>query len=177
MLKKYIIVNEGTSAVRIKEELEKGVAFVQFRPVTLGGHILKAIRIRQLVSMYKVPFIINNSPESVLAVNADGVHLGQSDTPIQRAKEILGGSRIIGATAKNLEQALSARNAGATYLGCGCIFSSKTKPDAEPMTIDTLKEICRAVAIPVYAIGGITDENMGQLEGIGLAGVAYSLKM
>ena len=132
----------------------------------------EALEIKKLCHEYKVPFIINDNVRLALETDADGVHLGQSDMGIEEARRILGKNKIIGATAKTVEQAKAAMEQGADYLGSGAVFGSSTKLDAKPMDHALLQEICESVHIPVVAIGGITAENVIKLQGRGIAGVA-----
>lgn len=134
--------------------------------VSLAKKLLKITR------EYGVPLIINDSPEAAAMSGADGVHLGQSDGSPAAARKILGEKAIIGVTAKTLSQAREAVRMGADYLGCGAVFPTPTKANALPMTMETLSEICSAVNIPVFAIGGITPANAKSLAGTGITGVA-----
>ena len=119
-----------------------------------------------------MPFIVNDNVELAKSIGADGVHIGQSDMELTRAREMLGQDAIIGVTAKTVEQAKAAETGGADYLGSGAVFGSSTKLDAKPMDHALLQEICESVHIPVVAIGGITGENVMKLTGRGMAGVA-----
>ena len=107
-----------------------------------------------------------------MAIDAEGVHLGQSDMPVNIARRILGNDKIIGATARTKEQAVKAEKDGADYVGSGAVFGTSTKSDAVKMSFETLTEICRSVKIPVTAIGGITKDNVSELKGTGISGVA-----
>ena len=151
-----------------------GVSCLQFREKYLAGQerFELALRLKELCSRYGVPFIVNDDVELALACGADGVHVGQSDTEASQARRLLGEGRILGVTAKTVEQAQKAQAAGADYLGSGAVFGTHTKPDAIVLPIEKLKEICQSVQIPVIAIGGITKENLSQLKGAGIAGVA-----
>lgn len=131
------------------------------------GRALKAI-----AGSYGIPFVVNDSVEAALACGADGVHVGQSDMAVEQARVLLGPDKIIGASVQTVEQALLAQNSGADYLGVGAVFSTSTKRDAQALDWTVLKEICRAVEIPVVAIGGITVSNLLQLQGSGIDGVA-----
>lgn len=154
--------------------IEGGAGMLQLREknvsereiVTLAKKLLKITR------EYGVPLIINDSPEAAAMSGADGVHLGQSDGSPAAARKILGEKAIIGVTAKTLSQAREAVHIGADYLGCGAVFPTPTKANALPMTMETLSEICSAVNIPVFAIGGITPANAGSLANTGITGVA-----
>ena len=127
---------------------------------------------KEVCRKYNVPLIINDSIDVAKAVDADGVHLGQSDMPVRQAREILGKDKIIGVTAKTIEQAQKAQSYGADYLGSGAIFGTTTKGNAIKMDMATLKSITASVNIPVAAIGGITSKNILELTGTGVAGAA-----
>lgn len=158
----------------VEKSLKGGATLIQLREknMTFDDFIKSAEEILTLCRKYNVPLIINDNVEVALACGADGVHLGQSDTGIAKARQILGNSKIIGATAKTIEQAKKAQKDGADYLGSGAIFGTSTKNDAEKMDIETLRSITAAVDIPVVAIGGITRENIFMLKNTGIAGAA-----
>lgn len=125
-----------------------------------------------LCHRYHVPLIINDNVKVAKLVGADGVHVGQSDMEISKVREILGENAVIGVTAKTVEQAKAAEAAGATYLGSGAVFGTSTKSDAKPMSFELFRQICESVSIPVVAIGGICGENLPQLTGQKMAGIA-----
>ena len=136
-------------------------------------HFLEeAKKLQGLCSEYNVPFIINDNVEIALAINADGVHIGQSDMEMKEAREKLGPDKIIGVSAHTKEEALLAQAQGADYLGVGAVFPTSSKDDAESVSYETLKEICDVVSIPVVAIGGITKDNLHQLSGSGISGIS-----
>lgn len=159
---------------QVEEALKAGVTLVQLREKDMAeaDFIEEAKRIKTLTSRYRVPLIINDNVEVALACGADGVHVGQDDLDAARVRRMLGPDKILGVTAKTVEQALYAQAQGADYLGSGAVFGSSTKKDARPMTMERLKEITAAVSIPVVAIGGINQENILKLEGSGVAGAA-----
>lgn len=128
--------------------------------------------IKSVTQKYNIPLIINDRIDIALAVGAEGVHLGQEDLPMAEARKLLGEDKIIGASAHNLEEALKAWKEGADYLGVGAIFGTKTKENAVITSIDTLREICTQVPIPVVAIGGVRGANIEQLKHTGISGVA-----
>ncbi len=165
----------GQSLVQAVEgALRGGAGLVQLREKALDDRELleEADAVRTLCRKYGVPFVLNDRTELVLAADADGVHVGQSDMDCARARAVLGPDKLVGVSCRTVEQALAAQVAGADYLGVGAVFSTGTKPDAKPVTKETLKAICAAVEIPVVAIGGISEENVEQLSGSGIAGVA-----
>ena len=159
---------------QVEGALKGGVTFLQLREKELDQeHFLReAVEIRGLCRKYQVPFIINDNVEIALEMNADGVHVGQSDMEAGKVREELGPDKIIGVSARTVEQALLAEQRGADYLGVGAVFPTGTKLDAGDVSFETLRDICRAVSIPVVAIGGITGENFGELKGSGIAGIA-----
>lgn len=165
----------GESLVSVVELLLRaGVTCVQLREKTASDELLirEAEALKQVCDRYAVPLIINDRPDIAKQVGADGVHVGLSDMGIEKARELLGDGFIIGGSAHNVREALEAQKAGADYIGCGAVFGSATKQDAADLPIDELKAICAAVEIPVAAIGGIKVENITQLAGTGIDGVA-----
>ena len=119
-----------------------------------------------------MPFVINDNVEIAVKSGADGVHLGQNDMEVDKARKILGPDKIIGASAHSVVEAVQAMNAGADYLGAGAVFTTGTKKDAGSLPHETFKAICEAVSIPVVAIGGVTYDNVLQLKESGMSGVA-----
>ncbi len=158
----------------VEEAVKSGVTLVQYRDKERSKtqRVAEAMRIHEITKRYGVPLIINDDVETAFEVKAEGVHLGQEDASIGIARNRLGGNIIVGATAHSVEEALTAQAAGADYIGAGALFGSTTKHNTIPMQLDTLSAICRAVTIPVVAIGGITKENILKLQGTGIAGVA-----
>lgn len=159
---------------QVAQAIEGGVTFVQLREKELdqASFLEEAKEIRALCREKKIPFVINDNVEIALAVDADGVHVGQSDMEAGSARKRLGPDRIIGVSVQTVEQAILAQQRGADYLGVGAVFPTGSKADAVEVDHKTLKEICRAVSIPVVAIGGITKENVGELAGSGICGIA-----
>lgn len=159
---------------QVEKTLKGGATFLQLREKELdeGAFLQEAVEIKELCKKYHVPFIINDNVDIALAMDADGVHVGQSDMEAGDVRQKLGPDKIIGVSAQTVEQAILAEKHGADYLGVGAVFSTGTKPDADDVSCDTLKEICEAVSIPVVAIGGITKENLMQLKGSKIAGIA-----
>lgn len=159
---------------QVEKALKGGVTMVQLREKELSQEefLKEAREIKALCRKYQVPFLINDNVEIALAVDADGVHVGQSDMEANAVREKLGPDKIIGVTAKTVEQAQRAEKAGADYLGSGAIFGTATKQDAKKMEPETLRAICESVSIPVVAIGGITKENALRLRDCRLAGAA-----
>ena len=159
---------------QIEEALKGGVTMVQLREKQLSEDelVAEAIQIKELCHRYEVPLIINDNVDAALKSGADGVHVGIEDAPVSKIRKRAGDDFIIGATAKTTEQAKAAEAAGADYLGVGAVFPSPTKKNAIRITPQDLREICGSVAIPAVAIGGITEDNVSQIKGGGMAGVA-----
>ena len=158
----------------VKESLDGGATFIQLREKNLDtAHFLEeAKELKKLCAEYKVPFVINDNVDIALKIDADGVHVGQSDMEAGDVRAMLGPDKIIGVSAQTVEQAILAEKRGADYLGVGAVFPTGSKDDADDVSHETLKAICRAVNIPVIAIGGITVENTPYLKGTGICGIA-----
>ncbi len=167
------IGKEGLSE-QVKEALEGGVTFLQLREKTLSreAFVEEGKKIKALTEGYRVPFVINDEVEVALAIDADGVHVGQKDMSAGDVRKRIGKDKILGVSVRTVEQALLAQAQGADYLGVGTIFTTSTKLDAEHVSMETLQGICEAVEIPVVAIGGITKENIHELKGVKIAGIA-----
>ena len=159
---------------QVEKTLEGGTTFVQLREKELDEeHFLEeAKEIKKLCAKYNVPFVINDKVEIALEMDADGVHVGQSDMEAGDVRAKLGPDKIIGVSAQTVEQALLAQERGADYLGVGAVFHTDSKADAADVNHETLKAICEAVDIPVIAIGGISKDNVGELAGSGICGIA-----
>ena len=159
--------------LRITEcALEGGATIVQIREKnkTTREYISFAEKVHKLTQKYNVPLIIDDRVDVALAVGAEGVHLGQTDMPIDLARRLLGDDIIIGATTKTVEQALKAQSQGADYLGVGAIYPTTTKVQTVLTPVETLRDICSAVNIPVNAIGGLNEDNVYVLENSGISG-------
>lgn len=167
-------LGEETLYEQVEKALKGGATFVQLREKKLSeeAFLEEAAQIKELCKQYKVPFVINDNVEIAKQIDADGVHVGQDDMEAGNVREILGEDKIIGVSAHNVEEALLAEANGADYLGVGACFSTSSKPDAGNISHETVKAICEAVKIPVIGIGGISKENILQLSGNGLCGVA-----
>ncbi len=150
------------------------MTFVQLREKNLGHDefLAEALEIQALCRRYQVPFVINDNVEIAMEIGADGVHVGQSDMEAGNVRELLGPDKIVGVSAQTVEQALLAQERGADYLGVGAVFPTSSKDDAVEVDRETLEEICRRVDIPVVAIGGISRNNISELRGSGICGVA-----
>ena len=150
------------------------MTFLQLREKDLNteNFLQEAEEMKKLCAAYRVPFVINDNVEIARTVGADGVHVGQDDMPAWKVREILGEDKIIGVSAQTVEQAIKAEKDGADYLGVGAVFPTSSKADAVEVEHATLRDICVAVQIPVVAIGGISAENVSQLAGTGIDGIA-----
>ena len=179
-------LNGAKLSEHVKLALEGGATMIQIRDKDILSHergmitdgMIKeqeteeALEIKRICHEYKAPLIINDNVQFAMEIDADGVHLGQDDMDPETARKLLGPDKIIGVTAKTVEQAKTAERKGADYLGSGAVFGSTTKLDAKPMSKELLKEITSSVDIPVVAIGGINAENAKTLKGTGIAGIA-----
>ena len=159
-----------------KAALDGGMTYVQMRekgdPMTEDELLTEALALKALCKEYGVPFVIDDDVELAVKCGADGVHVGQSDMACVEARKALGSAKVVGVSAQTVEQAIQAEKDGADYLGVGAVFPTGSKDDADDVSHDTVKAICEAVNIPVIAIGGISKNNVGQLAGLGLDGVA-----
>ena len=158
---------------RVEEALKGGVTLMQLREKnrTTKEYIELAEAVHEISKRYNVPLIIDDRVDVMLAVDAEGVHVGAEDMPLATARKLIGPDKILGATAKRVDVAKAAYEAGADYLGVGAIYPTTTKVKTVLTSTDTLDAICKAVPIPVNAIGGLTPSNMDVLKGIGIAGV------
>lgn len=168
------LMKTETLAETVEQAILGGCSVVQLREKECDTKefFQLAKGIKQVTDKYNIPLIINDRIDIMLAVDAAGVHLGQEDMPVKEARRIVGENKIIGVSAHNLEEAQKAWEEGADYLGVGAIFGTKTKKNTVDTSIETLKEICHTVKIPVVAIGGIGLSNIYQLNGSGISGVA-----
>lgn len=167
-------LNGKTLYGQVEQALKGGVSFVQLREKNLNteAFLQEAIQIQSLCRTYGVPFVINDNIDIALAMNADGVHVGQKDMEVSKVRAKLGPDKLIGVSAQTVEQAVKAEKEGASYLGVGAVFATDSKLDAIEVSHETLKEICKSVKIPVVAIGGINRENVMELSESGICGVA-----
>lgn len=167
-------LNGETLYEQVEKALKGGATFVQLREKELDEEefLSEAKEMKELCRKYQVPFVINDNVEIALAMDADGVHVGQSDMEASDVRAKLGPDKIIGVSAQTVEQALLAEKRGADYLGVGAVFPTGSKADAVEVSHETLRKICDAVSIPVIAIGGIGKNNVMQLAGNGICGIA-----
>ena len=159
---------------QVEKTLKGGATFIQLREKHLddAAFLEEAVELKELCRRYHVPFVINDNVEIALKMDADGVHVGQSDMEAGNVREKLGPGKIIGVSAQTVEQAVLAEQRGADYLGVGAVFPTGSKDDADDVSHETLKAICEAVSIPVIAIGGISRNNIMELSGSGICGIA-----
>lgn len=167
-------VGRQTLLEQVESALKGGVTCVQLREKGMGDAELlqEALAMKELCRKYGVPFIINDNVKVAVECEADGIHVGQHDMPAKDVRAYVGDKMMLGVSAHTIEQAMLAEKSGADYLGVGAVFPSPTKPDAESVSYGTLKAICQAVSIPVVAIGGICRQNVMELAGTGIAGIA-----
>lgn len=178
-LRLYLVTNRYQDSLesfleKVETACRSDVSIIQLREknLTTNQYYQLAKQVKEITDAYQVPLIIDDRLDICLAVDAAGLHIGDDELPVSVARKVLGPEKILGVTAKTVKRALEAETAGADYLGTGAIFPTTTKENAPITLISTLKTICQTVAIPVVAIGGLTSENIDQLIGTGIAGVA-----
>ena len=178
-LRLYLVTNRYQDSLesfleKVETACRSGVTIVQLREknLTTNQYYQLAKQVKEIIDAYQVPLIIDDRLDVCLAVDAAGLHIGDDELPVSVARQVLGSEKILGVTAKTVKRALEAEEGGADYLGTGAIFPTTTKENAPITLISTLKTICQRVDIPVVAIGGLTSENIDQLTGTGIAGVA-----
>ena len=178
-LRLYLVTNRYQDSLesflkKVETACRSGVTIIQLREknLTTNQYYQLAKQVKEITDAYQVPLIIDDRLDICLAVDAAGLHIGDDELPVSVARQVLGPDKILGVTAKTVKRALEAEEGGADYLGTGAIFPTTTKENAPITLISTLKTICQTVAIPVVAIGGLTSENIDQLIGTGIAGVA-----
>lgn len=179
VLKLYLVTNRYQDSLesfleKVETVCRSGVTIIQLREknLTTNQYYQLAKQVKEITDAYQVPLIIDDRLDVCLAVDAAGLHIGDDELPVSVARKVLSPEKILGVTAKTVKRALEAETSGADYLGTGAIFPTTTKENAPITLISTLKTICQTVAIPVVAIGGLTSENIDQLIGTGIAGVA-----
>lgn len=167
-------LNGQTLKNQVEKALKGGATMIQIREKDLNekDFLLEAEELLALCRSYNVPFIVNDNVELAVKIGADGVHVGQSDMNARDVRALIGNDKILGVSTQTVEQALFAQECGADYLGVGAVFPTGSKDDAEVLDRKTLMDICKAVSIPVVAIGGITKDNVRELKGTGIAGIS-----
>lgn len=166
-------LSESEFLYRVECALNGGATLMQLREKdrTTREYIHLAECVHRLAQRYNVPLIIDDRVDVALAADTEGVHVGQTDMPVKTARKLMGSDKIVGATTKTVSQATEAYEQGADYLGVGAIYSTTTKVKTVLTSTDTLREICKAVPIPVNAIGGLNASNLDVLSGIPIAGI------
>lgn len=182
MLELYLVSDRSWLNDRpLEEDIEQailgGVTMVQLREKNLTDEefTIQAKKVKTICSKYHIPFIINDNVAVALAVDSDGIHIGQDDQPVKRVRKIIGPHKIIGVSAHNLKEALAAKEDGADYLGVGAMFNTSTKDDATAVSFTQLHEITTKIGLPVVAIGGINQDNCLLLKGTKIDGIAVVL--
>lgn len=168
-------LKEGESLVDVAEEvLKNGATFLQIREKDLDetAFAAESQQLKELCAAYRVPFVVNDSVEIAMEIDADGVHVGQSDIKGRDIRAMIGPDKILGISAGTVEEAVAAEKAGADYIGVGAVFATSTKKNARSMSMELLRAIRASVTIPVVAIGGIGEKNIMELSGSGVDGVA-----
>ncbi|MGM0396727.1 MAG: thiamine phosphate synthase [Bacillota bacterium] len=179
-MKIYLITsdmkNEKAWLEKIERILKAGVDYIQYRDKSNTTAVIYEVskKLKNLSDKYNTPLIINNRLDICMAVDADGVHLGNDDLPLEAARKILGPDKIIGASARTVEIAQKKENNRADYLGSGAVFQTNTKKDAQLITLTELSRIVSSTNKPVFAIGGINSENIDKLKSTGVQGVCLS---
>ena len=168
-------LKEGEKLTEVCESvLKNGATFLQIREKDLAADAFEreAAELKSLCGLHRVPFVVNDSVEIAMDIDADGVHVGQSDIRGRDIRAMIGKDKILGISAGTVEEAVAAEKAGADYIGVGAVFATTTKKKAGTVSYELLCEICKAVSIPVVAIGGINMKNMEELKGSGADGIA-----
>lgn len=168
------LCSTNTLVEAVQQALEGGVTLVQLREKKLASKAFyeEAVKIKQLTKSYNVPLIINDRVDIALACEADGVHVGQSDLPVKKVRELIGADKIIGASVQTLQEAIEAQNDGADYLGVGAMFPTATKTDAIEVTNDELAKIFQQISIPIVLIGGMNEQTIPTFKDTSVKGFA-----
>lgn len=168
------LMSTKTLEEAVKQAIKGGCTLVQLREKTASSREFyqTALNIKAITDKYKVPLIINDRVDIALAIDADGVHVGQSDLPAAVVRKIINKDKILGVSAGSVEKAIEAQREGADYIGVGALFSTSTKTDAKSVSKETLMKIIKEVSIPVVGIGGINEQNAAQLKNTGIDGIA-----
>lgn len=166
-------VGKSSFEEQIEETLKGGATFLQLREKNLSFNefLEQANKVKKITDKYKVPFVINDNVEVAMKSNADGVHIGQGDMNAKEVRTLIGDKKILGVTASTVITAKLAEADGADYIGVGAVFKTNTKEDAEIISMDTIKNICKSVSIPVVAIGGINESRVLALKDSGIDGI------
>lgn len=167
-------LGENSLDDQVEKAIRAGATFIQLREKHLpyDEFVKAAYEIKAVTDKYKIPFVINDNAEVAIEVDADGIHVGQKDMEAENVRKLIGENKILGVSVHTVEQAVSAEKMGADYIGVGAVFTTATKEDANNISLETVKKICNSVTIPVVAIGGINKNNIMDLAGSGVDGVA-----
>ena len=167
-------LNGETLLEQVEKSIKGGATFMQLREKNLDDEtfLQEAVEIQELCRKYGIPFVVNDNVDIAVKMGADGIHVGQSDMEAGDVRAMIGEDAILGVSAQTVEQALLAEKRGADYLGVGAVFPTGSKDDADDVSHEELKAICEAVSIPVVAIGGISRNNVMELKGTGIDGIA-----
>lgn len=167
-------LGENSLDDQVEKAIRAGATFIQLREKHLpyDEFVKAAYEIKAVTDKYKIPFVINDNAEVAIEVDADGIHVGQKDMDAENVRKLIGENKILGVSVHTVEQAVSAEKMGADYIGVGAVFTTATKDDANNISLETVKKICNSVTIPVVAIGGINKNNIMNLAGSGVDGVA-----
>lgn len=167
-------LGENSLDDQVEKAIRAGATFIQLREKHLpyDEFVKAAYEIKAVTDKYKIPFVINDNAEVAIEVDADGIHVGQKDMDAENVRKLIGENKILGVSVHTVEQAVSAEKMGADYIGVGAVFTTATKEDANNISLETVKKICNSVTIPVVAIGGINKNNIMDLAGSGVDGVA-----
>lgn len=159
---------------QVRATLESGTTFLQYREKDFPFERMVDVakQIKKICHTYNIPFVINDDVDVAMAIDADGIHVGQNDMEAANVRSLVGNGKILGVSVQTTAQAISAEQKGADYLGVGAVFPTGSKDDADEVSFETLKDICQAVNIPVVAIGGISQQNALSLTGSGIDGIA-----
>ena len=174
----YLVTDKSDDVERflktIEESIQGGVSVVQIRDKTADtlDFYNRALKVKEITTKYNVPLIINDRVDVALAIDADGVHVGQSDMPCDVTRKLVGDDKIVGVSAATIEEAQKAERDGADYIGTGAVFPTATKDDAPSITKKELKEVVDSINLPVVAIGGINLDNASELTDTGIAGLS-----
>ncbi|MDO5517179.1 MAG: thiamine phosphate synthase [Clostridium sp.] len=168
------LMSTETLEEAVEEAIKGGCTLIQLREKNCSSldFYTTAVNVKKITDKYNIPLLINDRLDIAMAVDAAGVHVGQSDLPCSVVRKIIGNDKIIGVSAGNLKDALKAQEDGADYLGVGAMYATGTKKDAKPTSMETLKKIRDNVSIPIVAIGGINKERISDFKGTGIDGLA-----
>ena len=168
------LMSTETLEEAVEQAIKGGCTLIQLREKNCSSldFYNTAVNVKKITDKYNVPLLINDRLDIALAVDADGVHVGQSDLPCSVVRKIIGENKIIGVSAGNLKDALKAQEDGADYIGVGAMYATGTKKDADPTSMEELKKIRENVSIPIVVIGGINKDRVKDFDGMGIDGLA-----